>query len=353
MPADKPFPGEDVDGGVLDRQARDDDSRLDVALRPRALDEYVGQPQVVDNLRVYIEAARQRREPLDHVLLAGPPGLGKTTLAHIIAHEMQASIRATSGPAIERAGDLAAVLTNLETHDVLFIDEIHRLSPTLEEILYSAMEDYQLDLVVGQGPTARTVKIDLPPFTLVGASTRVGLLTSPLRERFGIVHHLEFYPEQDLRRILARSARLLEVDLGEEAGGEIARRARGTPRIANRLLRRVRDFVQVQGSAQISLEGARQALSRMRVDERGLDEVDRRLLCAIGDKFGGGPVGLTTLSAAIGEEKDTIEESIEPFLVQIGFLDRTPRGRVVTPRALEHLGLRSGGRRRQRRLWTP
>jgi Holliday junction DNA helicase RuvB len=341
-----------VDGGVLERQAHEEEIRIETALRPRSLEEYVGQRQVVDNLCVFIEAARQRGEPLDHVLLAGPPGLGKTTLAHIIAHEMRASIRATSGPAIERAGDLAAILTNLEPNDVLFIDEIHRLSPTLEEILYSAMEDFQLDLVVGQGPTARTVKLDLPRFTLVGASTRVGLLTSPLRERFGIVHHLEFYPAEDLRRILARSARLLDVTLEEDAADEIARRARGTPRIANRLLRRVRDFAQVEGQPRVGLETARGALERMRVDKRGLDEVDRRLLVAIGEKFGGGPVGLNTLSAAIGEEKDTIEEFIEPFLVQIGFLDRTPRGRCVTPLAREHLGLGGRGPRRQRRLWS-
>jgi Holliday junction DNA helicase RuvB len=341
-----------VDGGVLERQAHEEEIRIETASRPRSLEEYVGQRQVVDNLCVFIEAARQRGEPLDHVLLAGPPGLGKTTLAHIIAHEMRASIRATSGPAIERAGDLAAILTNLEPNDVLFIDEIHRLSPTLEEILYSAMEDFQLDLVVGQGPTARTVKLDLPRFTLVGASTRVGLLTSPLRERFGIVHHLEFYPAEDLRRILARSARLLDVTLEEDAADEIARRARGTPRIANRLLRRVRDFAQVEGQPRVGLETARGALERMRVDKRGLDEVDRRLLVAIGEKFGGGPVGLNTLSAAIGEEKDTIEEFIEPFLVQIGFLDRTPRGRCVTPLAREHLGLGGRGPRRQRRLWS-
>jgi len=342
-----------MDAGELGRRAGEDEARLDVALRPRALEEYVGQRQVVDNLRVFIEAARQRREPLDHVLLAGPPGLGKTTLAHIIAHEMQASIRATSGPAIERAGDLAAILTNLEAHDVLFIDEMHRLSSALEEILYSAMEDFQLDLVVGQGPTARTVKLDLPPFTLVGASTRVGLLTSPLRERFGIVHHLEYYPEADLRRILARSARLLEAGLTDEAAGEVAGRSRGTPRIANRLLRRVRDFAQVQGLQRIDPQMACEALERMQVDARGLDEADRRLLRAIGDKFGGGPVGLNTLAAAIGEERDTIEEFIEPYLVQIGFLDRTPRGRCVTPRAREHLGLQDQRpRRRQRRLWT-
>ena len=342
-----------MDGELLERQASEDEKRVEFALRPRSLEEYFGQKQIVDNLRVFLQAARQRGEPLDHVLLAGPPGLGKTTLAHVIAHEMGASIRATSGPAIERAGDLAAILTHLEPQDVFFIDEIHRLSPTLEEILYSAMEDFQLDLVVGQGPTARSVKLDLPRFTLVGASTRVGLLTSPLRERFGIVHHLEYYPEGDLRRILERSAGLLEVSLVEGAAAEIARRSRGTPRIANRLLRRIRDFAQVEAAEKIDAAVARHALERLRVDEHGLDEVDRRLLVAIGEKFGGGPVGLNTLSAAIGEEKDTIEEFIEPYLVQIGFVDRTPRGRCATPRALRHLGLEPGRQRpapRQRRL---
>ncbi|MEE9219144.1 MAG: Holliday junction branch migration DNA helicase RuvB [Acidobacteriota bacterium] len=337
---------------ILERQAHEGERRLEVALRPRTLAEYCGQRAVVDNLQVFIAAARQREEALDHVLVAGPPGLGKTTLAYIIAHEMGASIQATSGPAIERAGDLAAILTHLQSRDVLFIDEIHRLSPTLEEILYSAMEDFQLDLVVGQGPTARTVKIDLPRFTLVGASTRVGMLTSPLRERFGIVHHLEYYLEQDLSRILERSARLLDVELEDGAAAEVARRSRGTPRIANRLLRRIRDFTQVEGLERIGAAAARAALERLRVDERGLDEVDRRLLQAIGEKFGGGPVGLNTLSAAIGEEKDTIEEFIEPYLVQIGFVDRTPRGRCVTPRALRHLGLdsKTPPSPRQRRL---
>ena len=341
-----------MDGDILERQAGEDEKRVETALRPRSLDEYLGQRHIVDNLRIFIEAARQRSEPLDHVLLAGPPGLGKTTLDYIIAHEMGASIRATSGPAIERAGDLAAILTHLDSQDVFFIDEIHRLSPVLEEILYSAMEDYQLDLVVGQGPTARTVKLDLPRFTLVGASTRVGLLTSPLRERFGIVHHLEYYPQEDLRRILERSARLLDVDLVDGAATEVARRSRGTPRIANRLLRRVRDFAQVEAAECIDVAVARHALERLQVDEHGLDEVDRRLLVAIGEKFGGGPVGLNTLSAAIGEEKDTIEEFIEPYLVQIGFVDRTPRGRCATPRALRHLGLEPGRRPapRQRRL---
>jgi Holliday junction DNA helicase RuvB len=334
----------DPGDSLLDRRAGEDEARLEIALRPRSLEEYVGQRPVVDNLRVFIEAARQRQEPLDHLLLAGPPGLGKTTLAYIVAHEMRASIRATSGPAIERAGDLAALLTNLDSHDVLFIDEIHRLSPTLEEILYSAMEDFQLDVVVGQGPTARTVKIDLPAFTLVGASTRVGLLTSPLRERFGIVHHLDFYSDEELQRILERSARLLGVEIEPESAAEVARRARGTPRIANRLLRRVRDFAQVAGTGRITPAAACQALERLRVDERGLDDIDRRLLMAIGDKFGGGPVGLGTLSAAISEEKDTIEEFIEPYLVQIGFLDRTPRGRCLTPLARRHLRGAGAGR---------
>jgi Holliday junction DNA helicase RuvB len=294
---------------------------------------------VTETLSVFIRAARERREALDHVLLYGPPGLGKTTLAHIIAAEQRTNLRATSGPVIEKAGDLAAILTNLEPGDVLFIDEIHRLHPTLEEILYPAMEDYKLDVLIGQGPSARSVRLDLPRFTLVGASTRIGLLTSPLRERFGIVHHLGFYPESDLVEIVRRSAKILSIAVDAEGASEIARRSRGTPRIANRLLRRVRDFAQVDGSARVTKLVAAGALERLCVDGYGLDDTDRRVLRVILDKFSGGPVGLTTISAAIGEEPDTIEEVVEPYLMQIGFLERTPRGRRATARAAQHLGM--------------
>jgi Holliday junction DNA helicase RuvB len=334
---------------LLDPVLLPDDRSADTTLRPRTLDEYVGQEGIKSNLRVFIRAARDRGEPLDHVLLYGPPGLGKTTIAHILAREMQMSIRSTSGPAIERAGDLAAILTNLEGSGILFIDEIHRLHPALEEILYQAMEDFQIDIVVGQGPTARTIKIDLPRFTLVGATTRIGLLTGPLRDRFGIVHHLDFYPVPDLVRIIERSARILEIAVEASGGEEIARRARGTPRIANRLLRRVRDFVQVEAGGRINATVAERYLERLEVDRYGLDRLDRKILLTIHEKFGDGPVGVNTIAAALGEERDTIEEIYEPYLLQIGFLDRTSRGRRVTPRALEHLSLarRSG----QRRLW--
>jgi holliday junction DNA helicase RuvB len=334
---------------LLDPDPQAEDRGQDLALRPRTLDEYIGQERMKANLKVFIRAALKRREPLDHVLLYGPPGLGKTTIAYILAHELGASIRSTSGPAIERAGDLAAILTNLEGVGLLFIDEIHRLHPALEEILYQAMEEFRIDIVIGQGPSARTVKIDLPRFTLIGATTRIGLLTGPLRDRFGIVHHLDFYPADDLVRIAERSARILAVALQRDGAEEIARRSRGTPRIANRLLRRVRDFVQVEADGRISGPAAELYLERLEVDRFGLDELDRKILLTIQEKFDGGPVGLNTIAAALGEERDTIEEIYEPYLMQIGFLDRTTRGRRITPRALDHLGLpRRGG---QPRLW--
>jgi Holliday junction DNA helicase RuvB len=337
-PAPAPGPGADL----IRPEPIEDEAGFEQSLRPSTLGEYVGQRQVKENLSIFIRAARDRREPLDHVLLYGPPGLGKTTLAHIIAAEQRVSMRATSGPAIEKAGDLAAILTNLEAGDVLFIDEIHRLSPALEEILYPAMEDFRLDIIIGQGPSARSVRLELPRFTLVGASTRIGLLTSPLRERFGIVHHLGFYPEDDLREIVRRSARILGVGVDAAGASEIARRSRGTPRIANRLLRRVRDFAQVAGEAAITQPAAAASLERLNVDGYGLDETDRRVLRLILEKFGGGPVGLGTIAAAIGEEPDTIEEVVEPYLMQIGFLERTPRGRQTTVRAAGHLGSTSG-----------
>jgi Holliday junction DNA helicase RuvB len=316
----------------------EDDLPFDVALRPRTLAEYIGQAQVKENLAVFIEATRRRKEPLDHVLLYGPPGLGKTTLAHIIASEQRSALKCTSGPLIEKAGDLAALLTNLEHGDVMFIDEIHRLSPNLEEILYSAMEDFKLDIIIGQGPSARSVKLDIPRFTLVGASTRIGLLTAPLRDRFGIVLHLGFYDEDELQAIVDRSARLLKIATDTAGSREIARRARGTPRVANRLLRRVRDFAEVAGGSRITEELSRDSLERLRVDKYGLDETDRRMLLLILEKFEGGPVGINTIAAALGEERDTIEEIYEPYLMQIGFLDRTPRGRRITPLACRHLG---------------
>ena len=309
------------------------------ALRPRRLSEYVGQPKIKENLHIFLQAASRRGDPLDHVLLGGPPGLGKTTLAHIIAAEMGVNIRVTSGPLIEKSGDLAALLTNLEPNDILFIDEIHRLSPAVEEILYPAMEDFKLDLLVGQGPGARTITLPLQPFTLIGATTRMGLLSAPLRNRFGITFHMNFYPVADLQIIVERSARLLVVPLKTEAGEELARRARGTPRVANRLLRRVRDYAQILGDGTIDLDVARDSLERMEVDRFGLDDVDRRILLTILEKFAGGPVGLNTIAASIGEEKDSVEEIYEPYLMQIGFLERTPRGRKITARACQHLGL--------------
>ena len=313
-----------------------EDVQYENTLRPTSFDEYVGQESIKSNLKVFIAAARERGEPLDHCLLYGPPGLGKTTLANIIASEMGVSIRATSGPVIERAGDLAAILTNLEPHDVLFIDEIHRLSSVVEEILYPAMEDYKIDIIIGQGPSARTVKLDLPPFTLVGATTRAGLLTSPLRDRFGVVNRLIFYGDEELGHILERSAGILEVDHDRDGIDEIARRSRGTPRIANRLLRRVRDFAQIDHGGKITREVADAALARLEVDSAGFDSMDRSLLLVIIDKFGGGPVGLDTLAAALSEEKDTIEDVYEPYLLQQGYLKRTPRGRVATPQAYRH-----------------
>jgi Holliday junction DNA helicase RuvB len=317
----------------------DDEQQIELSLRPQWLREYIGQKKVKDNLNIFIKAARARGEALDHVLLNGPPGLGKTTLCHIIAREMAANIRATAGPVIEKPGDLAAILTNLEEGDVLFIDEIHRLHPAIEEILYPAMEDFELDLVIGQGPAARSVKLDLPRFTLVGATTRAGLITAPLRGRFGINFHLDFYPVEDLRIIVLRSADILGAQIDEAGAQAIAQRARGTPRIANRLLRRVRDYAEVEHDGRITAEVATDALNRMEVDRYGLDEVDRKLLTTIIEKFSGGPVGVNTISAAINEEKEAIEEIYEPFLIQIGFLNRTPRGRMVTPAAYQHLGL--------------
>jgi Holliday junction DNA helicase RuvB len=313
------------------------------------LDDYIGQDRVRDNLQVSIAAARGRREALDHVLLYGPPGLGKTTLAYVIGTEMGVPVRATAGPVIEKPGDLAAMLTNLQEHEVLFIDEIHRLPPAIEEILYPAMEDYELDIVIGQGPSARSVKVPLQKFTLIGATTRAGLLTSPLRARFGIVHRLDFYGEADIEEIVRRSARILGVEIEPDAAGEIGRRARGTPRIANRLLRRVRDYAQVRADGRITAEVAHAAMQLLEVDAHGFDEVDRKLLRTIIDKFGGGPVGVNSLAAAINEEKDAIEDIYEPFLIQAGFLDRTPRGRVATPRAYEYFGLSAP--RRDPSLW--
>ncbi|MEG1704950.1 MAG: Holliday junction branch migration DNA helicase RuvB [Clostridia bacterium] len=317
----------------------DDEKQLEVSLRPRNFDEYIGQEKVKENLKVYIDAAKARNEPLDHTLLYGPPGLGKTTLASIIASEMGVNIKVTSGPAISKSGDLAAILTNLQENDLLFIDEIHRLNKTIEEVLYPALEDYSLDIMIGKGPSARSIRLDLPKFTLVGATTKAGSLSSPLRDRFGIIHRLELYTTNELASIINRSASILNMQISKEAALEIGSRCRGTPRIANRLLKRVRDYAQVQGSTVIDYNITKSSLDRLEIDELGLDQIDREMLRTIITKFSGGPVGIETLAAAVGEDKDTIEDVYEPYLMQIGYLARTPRGRIATNLAYEHLGL--------------
>ena len=336
---------------LVNSQMDGEEIQFDNKLRPSQLTEYVGQEKIKENLEIFISAAKMRQESLDHVLFYGPPGLGKTTLANIIATEMNANIKSTSGPVIEKSGDLAALLTNLKNGDVLFIDEIHRLSNVIEETLYSAMEDYKLDIMIGQGPSARSIKLDLPPFTLVGATTRAGLLTSPLRERFGVVHRLDYYNEKELETILTRSAHILEIPIIQEGANGIARRSRGTPRIANRLLRRVRDYAQVKADGIINRQVANKALEMMEVDGKGLDKMDHKLMLAMIEKYSGGPVGIESLAASISEEKDTIEDVIEPYLIQSGFIQRTPRGRIATPMAYQHFKITPPSQNQQEKLF--